>query len=240
LADQDDYWIPDKLACIEEVFSNDQGIDLIFSDAVVVDAHLQSLNYRLWEYLNFKSTEKKRLSSGNGIRVLLKRNVVTGATMAFKSTLRETVLPIPSGWIHDEWIALMSSIFATLHPINKPLILYRQSPNSQIGAEKDSIRVRVKKARYRNKQIIEQRIDMFRSSRDRLAAKSEVSNRSMILKLINEKINHLTVRSDLPSDFWSRFGIAVKELISLRYHYYSNGLYSFARDVVLNGQPSSC
>lgn len=233
LADQDDYWVADKLACIEEEFSSDRGIDLIFSDAEVVDTDLRSLDYRLWEYLNFKRTEKKRLSSGNGIRVLLKRNVVTGATMAFRSTLRETVLPIPSGWLHDEWIALFSSIYATLQPINRPLLFYRQSPSSQIGAKKDNIFVQVKKAKHRDSQIMRERIEMFESARDKLAAMSYVPNRNLTLKYFNEKISHLTVRYNLPSGFWSRFCVAVREFVSLRYQNYSNGLYSFARDVLL-------
>ena len=234
LADQDDFWLPEKLASIEEVFLNNQEVDLVFSDADVVDTDLCSMKYSLWRYLNFKCSEIRRIKDGDGIRVLLQRNVVTGATMAFSSTLRETVLPIPPGWIHDEWIALIASVQTCLHPIGKPLILYRQSPNHQIGAVKHSLRARVKRAQYRDLQIVQKRIDMLQSSRERLAAMGEDSNRKVIMNLINEKIGHLMFRSSLPAGFWGRLGLAVNELIAHRYHQYSKGFYSFARDVFLN------
>src|SRR5687767_9778204 len=43
LADQDDVWLPAKLARIEQAFARSPGVGLVFSDAEAVDEGLQPL-----------------------------------------------------------------------------------------------------------------------------------------------------------------------------------------------------
>jgi hypothetical protein len=67
------------------------------------------------------------------VAVLLRRNVVTGATLAFRAGFRPWVLPVGPGWIHDGWIALVIAALADLAPIPLPLVRYRQHAAQQVG-----------------------------------------------------------------------------------------------------------
>jgi len=83
---------------------------MFFSDAYVVDQNLHPSGYTIWESISFDRFQRKKFMKGQQLEVLLKHNVVTGATMAFHSRIREIILPIPEIWIHDAWIALLGSI----------------------------------------------------------------------------------------------------------------------------------
>jgi glycosyltransferase involved in cell wall biosynthesis len=136
LSDQDDVWLPNKLKNIESVLSASPGTGAVFTDAIVVDEYLQPLGYRLWQSTNFSLLQQRKVVKGRSLEVLLKHNVVTGATMAFRSEFKSLILPIPLPWVHDSWIALIIAVLADLMLIREPLILYRQHSRNQIGAKK--------------------------------------------------------------------------------------------------------
>jgi hypothetical protein len=132
LCDQDDVWREDKLAVTERVFSSSLQTGLVFSDADLVDENLVKLG-RL--STNFGDDGRTTIEKQNLFYALLRRNLVTGATLAFRSNLRRLVLPIPTGTIlqHDAWIALIIAAVAPVVFLNEPLIKYRQHPGQQIG-----------------------------------------------------------------------------------------------------------
>jgi len=133
LSDQDDVWRKDKLAVIEHTFSSSPRTGLVFSDAEIVDEHLVELG-GLWT--NFDDAGRTDIEKQNVFKALLRRNLVTGATLAFRPNLRRLVLPIPTDTIfqHDAWIALIIAAVARVTFISEPLIKYRQHPGQQIGA----------------------------------------------------------------------------------------------------------
>lgn len=128
LSDQDDVWDRQKLAVIERAFLEDERLGMVFSDADVVDQHLEPLGYRLWSTVGF-GAKARRAFQAYPLNVLLRRFVITGATMAFRTDLRDCVLPLPGSppgaWIHDAWISLLKACFADIHFISRPLIMYR-------------------------------------------------------------------------------------------------------------------
>ncbi len=64
---------------------------------------------------------------------LLKHDVVTGATLMFRATLRRYSSPIPSTWVHDGWLAWMIALHSRLTLIPEPLIEYRIHEGQQLG-----------------------------------------------------------------------------------------------------------
>lgn len=232
LADQDDVWLPEKLARLEAAFSADAAADVVFSDAEMVNASLRPLGYQLWQRLHFGHREQQRVLNGCGVGVLLKRNVVTGATMALRARLREVVLPVPPSWGHDEWIALMTTIFSRLTLIREPLVLYRQHPGSQIGAKRKDLTTRIKQARRKDLRPALMLMNQFVHARDHLVTMDDVPHRQQVLDQLGEKINHLQVRASLQDRAGARWVVALKELAARRYHRYSNGFSSFARDIL--------
>ena len=134
LSDQDDVWLPEKLELIETEFLNNPHVHAVFTDARVVDASLQPLGFSLWKSINFDPPLQKAFSQGQGLSILTKGNVVTGATMAFRSVYRDLILPIPKIWVHDAWIAILLAAVAEISFIPGKLTLYRQHADNQIGA----------------------------------------------------------------------------------------------------------
>jgi glycosyltransferase involved in cell wall biosynthesis len=237
LADQDDIWHPAKLARVENIFSSSPRIGAVFSDAEVVDENMKDLGYRLWEAAGFDSRMQRRFLKGNAIEILLKNNVATGATMAFRADYIKLLLPIPTGWVHDCWIALLVSFLADLEMIPDPLIRYRQHPDNQIGGRKYGFVGKISRSLEIDSNAYLSVADNYKLAYERVSGFGNCIHRDK-LRLVAEKANHFYVRSKYSNHIWLRVSAATKEFLSLRYHRYSLGTNSFARDLFFYG--SSC
>lgn len=143
-SDQDDYWIEYKIERILDEFQKNPDVNLVFSNARLVDANLIELPGDLWGSINFSSNILKK-DKINILETLLKNNFVTGATMAFRKDALNRILPIPNSWIHDYWIAIQCSIEGKVFAVPEMLILYRQHGQNVIGAKKLSLTSKTKK-----------------------------------------------------------------------------------------------
>ncbi|MDO4174806.1 MAG: glycosyltransferase family 2 protein [Eubacteriales bacterium] len=132
-SDQDDVWMPNKVKRIEEQFC-DPEVALVFTNALLVNHKLESLSRKLWEVYPFDQAQVET----SFLDILLKYNVVTGATMAFRREQFLQMLPIPSGCLHDEWIAIRSVQFGKAIALDEMLIQYRQHGGNVVGAKKES------------------------------------------------------------------------------------------------------
>lgn len=138
LSDQDDAWCPIRLERSEQELLMHPGAGLVFSDGDLIDDQDHSLGTRLWRSFSFTRQRAGELLAGN-YDLLLKYRFVTGATVMFRATLRDRCLPIPQGWIHDEWIAAIAAAFSDLRPIEEALICYRQHTLQQLGSPSEVI-----------------------------------------------------------------------------------------------------
>ena len=228
LCDQDDTWHPDKLARIEEQFICKPETNAVFTDADVVDQANNSLGFRLWEGIRFSSREQAQLAC-DATPVLLKHPVVTGATMAFRSTYRNLVLPIPNVWAHDAWISILIGTVSHLTALSIPLVAYRQHSNNQTG-------VRQRANKHRKKSLIAvhgEKLLFFELVRARLLKFSDslpITEKQMFC--LDEKIAFLRARAMLPATRWRRLTPVLHELIALRYHRYAMGWESFGSDLL--------
>lgn len=249
LSDQDDVWLPRKLERLEAAFSSEPGVGLAFSDAEVVDEGLRPLGYSLWQSIGFGEREQRRCREGAAFDMILGDNFVTGATMAFRARFKELVLPLhsvnlqdlglPGSMIHDGWIALMVAAAARLVPIPEPLIKYRQHRGQQVGAqpppaapaEATSPGWRAR-AQARHTGSLSAELGRLRLIHGRLASKArEFDSRRAVAKL-EAKMTHLTSRTTLPEHRLLRLPAVARELLALRYHRYSQGLLSAAKDLL--------
>jgi glycosyltransferase involved in cell wall biosynthesis len=141
LCDQDDVWHPEKISAMADLFENSPDTGMVFSDARLVGEDGQGLGQNLWEF-TFRPGERKRSSEKQFYRTLLKRNVVTGATMAFRAKFTPDFRPIPThlpNTIHDGWIALVVSACSRVVALDRCLIDYRQHPGQQLGVGNEEI-----------------------------------------------------------------------------------------------------
>lgn len=144
LADQDDVWSPSKVAVMASAMET-TGAWVAHSDARLVDAEGETLELTALQALRVTRRERAGLASGAPFTTLLRRNLVTGATMAVRRELLDVALPIPQGWLHDEWLAIIGSALAPTAYLEDALIDYRQHGANVIGVSRAGWRARVSK-----------------------------------------------------------------------------------------------
>lgn len=115
LADQDDVWLAGKVNKITEYFEKYPEQLVVVSDLVIVDSEL---NERHASYFSYRQSKEGWLNN-------LIRSHYIGAGMAFRSSLKKDILPIPSDVpMHDMWIGLLGGKHVGF--IRQPLTLYRR------------------------------------------------------------------------------------------------------------------
>lgn len=227
LCDQDDVWYPNKIALIEKRFMDDPGVGVVFTDADVVDRNLHPLGLRLWEAVRFRPWEQIRFEAGDAFSVLLRRYVVTGATMAFRSRYRDLLLPIPDIWVHDAWIAMLMGATSNLAALPTPLIAYRQHGANQIGIPRPGQNRGRTCAAVHGPQVLR-----YEKALEHLL---ELGNRfpesGHNIQRLEGTLNFLRAIAALPDARWRRLPGALRELVTLRYHRYAKGFRSFYQDL---------
>ena len=135
-ADQDDVWLPHKLALsLERLRAAEaeagQGIPvLVHTDLTVVDGDLAPLAPSYW---GLQGTDPLRR---RGLANLLVENVVTGCAMLANRALIELARPVPvEAVMHDWWLALHAAAFGRLVPVAEPTLLYRRHGGNAVGVE---------------------------------------------------------------------------------------------------------
>ncbi|MFN2513707.1 MAG: glycosyltransferase family 2 protein [Pyrinomonadaceae bacterium] len=240
LSDQDDVWLPEKLSRIEDCFLRNLKVGLVFTDAEVVDEDLQPLGYSLWDSVGFDNIHRQLVRTGRVLDVLLPGWTVTGATMAFRSVFKNLVLEIPTNLalIHDGWIALMIASVADVAFIEEKLIKYRQHALQQIGAkerkalESGAAELGGVKEAMRRKNSYQEMIEIGTKAHHRLSEHCDAYKSDDALSRLEARLEHLRARAHLPDGRLSRVRCVIGELLSRRYHLYSNGFRSAVKDLL--------
>lgn len=233
LADQDDVWLPEKLGRLELAFELQDNPGFVFSDAYAVDQAGAPLDYTLWQAVGFGKNRIRRLQAGHAFEVLLKRDVVTGATMAFRAEYRDLVLPIAESWVHDGWIALLISAVAPCVAVEIPLINYRQHGDQQIGEKRRSLLQELQIARQLGHDYFQRYADRFSAALERLENHPQIEIDRQKLIMLEEKIAHWQSRARMREPRAWRFPRILKEAVSGRYRKYSLGWKCMAQDAFL-------
>lgn len=229
LSDQDDVWKPDKLAVIAATFERHPEAGYVFSNADMMSESGGLLGLSLWQTVGF---EPRQFLNSPQVEMLLKRNLVTGAAMAFRSSLRDILLPIPEGWGHDYWIALLGSIFASGVPIPECLFLYRRHLGQQMGCGKDTLLAKVKISLAAEPDYYAKAARMAELWQRVAACARTVACPAAHLRLVQEKQLHLSRRALIRSAHGrARIARLVSEAASGRYQRFSASWGSVIRDL---------
>ncbi len=227
--DQDDVWRADKLAVIAAAFERQPDLGFVFSDAEAINRGGRALGYQLWDGVAFTPALRRAVGAGRIFDVLLRYNVVTGATMAFASRLRPLVLPIGTGWMHDGWIALLASAVAPAAAIPEPLIGYRQHVEQAQGVPPRTLVRQLKLAWTLPRDQFTKEAAAYGAAAERLAASDGPAR---AVAQLRAKSAHYAMRSAMRMGERSRV-MSFGELASLRYRRYALGWKSFAQDLFL-------
>jgi glycosyltransferase involved in cell wall biosynthesis len=232
LSDQDDIWYPIRLERSEQEFTVHPEAGLVFSDADVINDRNERTGATMWQRNGFAGKRSRDLLAGE-YTLLAKHRFVTGATVMFRAGLRERCLPIGQGWIHDEWIALMTAAFFDLRPIDQALIRYRIHGSQQVGLQN----------------ILEQRTQGTHAQRHwaRLAKSTHglelacatlsemvLDSRRGVLAAYQQHLQFLAFRANLPATRLIRLAPIVTHYPQYKLH--ASGLASALKDLVLKRQ----
>jgi glycosyltransferase involved in cell wall biosynthesis len=231
LCDQDDVWMPDKVATLLGYFEADQSLLMAYSDARLVDANGQPMHCSQSEALGVSHSELALLKSGRGFDALLVRNLVTGATAAFRRRLLQLALPFSSLWIHDEWLAVIAAAGDAILFCPRQLIDYRQHDGNQIGLERRRLRDKIGSMFRSRGDFYRRQVRRTENLKERLDARRfAVSDKNM--EHLVDRLQHIRYRAELPPSRFARLSPALREWQSGRYHRYSNGLRALMRDLL--------
>jgi len=230
LSDQDDVWMPDRLALMVAHFEQDANLMLLHTDARLVDSERRDLNQTLFHALEVTPLELAQVHGGKAFDALLRRNLVTGATTVFRRALLADALPLPVEWVHDEWLAIVASTTARVDLLEQPLIEYRQHESNQIGARRDTFSEKVRKAlASRGNTHVERAI----KAELLLARLLQLGDRvpPEIIAKVRSKIVHQRFRAALPASRLSRIVPIAREAMTGRYDKFGRGVRGVVRDL---------
>ena len=237
VADQDDVWLPEKLRRLEEMLAN-KSTGLAFTDGDVVDENLRPLGQRVWQRIRFGEEEQRLFREGRAFAVLLDHNVVTGAALALKAEFKKLILPFPNDLthdgipvLHDWWTALLVAAAGEVSFVPESLFKYRQHSSQQMGVmSEDEHAPPSFRATARRRNTFSAELHYVRAIRERLSAVGGFAVRANVLTDLEARLTHLETRALMPERRSRRIAPVLRELLARRYHLYSNGLASAAKD----------
>lgn len=111
LSDQDDVWLPRKLARMVEEFA-DEEVFVACCDQALADADLNLVG----------QTTLQRIRMGGNSREMW----AVGCCTAVRATLRPAILPVPTGIPHDTWINMIASSLCVKRTVPEVLQYHRR------------------------------------------------------------------------------------------------------------------
>jgi glycosyltransferase involved in cell wall biosynthesis len=232
LADQDDIWRPDKLQRLVVALDGNPGAAYAFSDADMIDGNGALLGVRMWGAFGF-TPYLHSFTASSQLQILLRQNLIVGASMAFRAHLKNLILPVPSGWMHDYWIVLLGSAISYGVPVPVPLLMYRRHAEQTCGWKKKDMWQSINESMASDEEVLLRKLEQFRELQMRLRL-YYASTRYPIERLasLHEKELHLSNRVKLRSAAGlTRIRGVLLEAITGRYQRFSNSWLSIVRDL---------
>ncbi|GAB4018793.1 glycosyltransferase [Spirosoma sp. KCTC 42546] len=229
ICDQDDFWLPEKISTMVQYMVQHPEIQIAFCDAWVTDENLEGRQNRFWEAVRFDKETQKRWKAGETMDVLLDGNRMMGCATVIRRAFLPTLLPIPDkipGYIYDGWIAMVAATQNAIHFIDKPLQLYRTHVQQQVGVRQqevgDRIRLRDRLTRHRARKLaplLKKRVQL--STISELLSKRVPAN-SPGLPQLYRRLDHFSMRSNLPHNRLKRISPVLSNLLRGNYRRYAD------------------
>lgn len=230
LCDQDDIWHADRLARMAAEFEQRPDLLLLHSDARLIDDQGVGLPGSLFFALEVRPFELEWIHAQCALDVFLRRNLVTGATTVFRRSLLKHALPFPTEWLHDEWLAMVAAAVGDVDVLEQPLIDYRQHASNQIGARRETLMAKFRKAFALRDSTLSDRAHKIEVLLERLRQCGDAVP-SHVLEKMHQKLVHQRFRAALPKRRIKRCLPVLREALSGRYNRFGRGLHNISRDL---------
>lgn len=224
-SDQDDVWYADRLAAGRALLDRLPEPALVFSPADVVGPDLEPTGRRTIDERGFEHFRRT-----DPFQTLVRHNIATGMTMLFDASLREYVLPIPTIWLHDSWIAPIAAAVGWVDAVPEPLVAYRQHDRNLVGQPEKTVAFTLAIVEQEGFEHHRHQAERYRALTQRLHSLPGVVPAH--LEAARAQRVHWQRRAELPSAHIARLPQVTRELVTGRYHRRSRGIRSAARDLV--------
>lgn len=230
LCDQDDVWHADKIFRMAREFGRRPRLVLLHTDARLVDGKGVDLGYGLFDALEMTRAEIADEHAGRAFDVLLRRNTVTGATVAMRGDVLKNVPSAPDGWVHDEWLAFVLGLDGEIDCLQWKSMDYRQHGDNQIGVRRHSLYDRVARTGLPKQEFMKSRLQCLQALQAKFEA-GELVGTSEQRGRVAERVAHARFRAQLPDKTTARMAAVLREAMTGRYMRYSSGARSIASDL---------
>lgn len=133
--DDDDVWDKTKVEKELEAIKDIKAPATAFCDLKVVDENLNIISPTFFSYVD-------RSPSRTSLSQLLIENMAPGCSMAINRRLRDEAIKLKDIdliLMHDHFLMALAAMTGEVKYVDEPLILYRQTGENEIGAEKKTI-----------------------------------------------------------------------------------------------------
>ena len=144
-ADQDDAWKQDKVEVFIKAFEKYPECGLVFSDAIVTDDKLNSIEKTAWDYFFpdvrdflIKDETYSIIDRDYFVKRVKSVNVLPGMSIAVKRNILKNIVPFNSILVQDDMITMYSAINSKICCVNRIESYYRQHKDNAIGISGNS------------------------------------------------------------------------------------------------------
>lgn len=224
-ADQDDVWVPEKVALVSAVFEQDAQVLLVHTDAILVDGTGRDMGKTLFGELGLAQSERAAIHAGDALTVNYRRNLVTGATAALRSTLLPLARPFPKIVYHDAWLALLAAATGKVRLLDQATIHYRQHGGNLVGMKKMGAWMKFRHLLWRMqgplavRDTVNETIVWRQALQERLSGHAQAPRAS--LAFATDALAFYQRRATLPLNPFSRAAAILGQIGAGRYHKYS-------------------
>lgn len=231
LSDQDDRWLPERVARVMELFAANAKLVFLNSDAVIIDGNgARTQDATLFQTLQVTTSEMQCLESSNWLPFLVNRNLSTGATCAFRRNLLAVASPFDPRFFHDDWLASVGWLIGETSTAFDPLIEYRLHGENSVGLLNNPVQTEEGTSNPREAHIRWQ-IDRLLPFVERVASVN-CATPTMNLTRAQEYLAFLQSRQRiLQSPRYLRIFPVVAMLTQGAYHAHANGFRSAISDI---------
>ena len=231
--DQDDRWMPDKIAFLARRLEEVGGPLAAVCNSLFVDDEGRGIGGSLFERMRVDAGTIHLLSvpSSAGFLEIVRRDMIASHAICLKREALVQVLPFGYRWHADWWMALVLSATSGLALVDRPLVAYRLHEGNTVG---------MRDGRPLFERVTQHDAERFGSRAELLAAALErvselapgvVTDETRTAVLA--RVAHLRARGSLPArKRGKRLGTVVRELSSGRYGHFSNGWKSALADLL--------